>query len=72
MSNALSTFDASQTEAIDELTVHVRRMNEAIKRAVDAGLIIEMTRASRLHSPEHVCWGDQMSPKISAAASRMA
>ncbi|MBL8628186.1 MAG: hypothetical protein JNM81_01060 [Rhodospirillaceae bacterium] len=58
-------LDAQQTAAVDDLRAQIARMNDAVKRAVDSGLTVEITRASRHHSPQS-CWGDQMIPKIVA------
>ncbi len=66
MTDMTQTLDPQQTAAVDELRTQITRMNDAVKRAVDSGLTIEITRASRHHSPQY-CWGDQMSPKIMPA-----
>ncbi len=66
MTTMTQSLDPQQIAAVDELRAQIARMNDAVKRAVDSGLTIEITRASRHHSPQY-CWGDQMSPKILTA-----
>jgi hypothetical protein len=58
-----SSLDATQAEAVATLREQITKMNIAVRRAVDAGLTIELTRSSRHHSPQCV-WGDQMIAKI--------
>jgi hypothetical protein len=46
-----------------QLNLAVSAMNEAISSAVDAGITIEMVRASRYHDGRGN-WGDLMRPTI--------
>jgi len=65
--NAISrdALNSQQSAAISAIEERITALNEAVAQAVDAGLIVEVTRASRHHSPQ-CCWGDQVSPKISS------
>ena len=52
--------------AMKEIAEAVSRVNEAILRAVNAGVTVEMVRAARCHDGRGN-WGDQMAPAVSAA-----
>lgn len=56
-------LDARQLAAFAALKEQATKLNAAVTRAVDAGLIVEVTRASRHHSPE-CAWGDQITPRV--------
>ncbi len=58
-----STFSDSQDSALRMVANSLHRMNEAIVQAVDAGLTVELMRASRYHAGTGN-WGDQMVPII--------
>lgn len=62
---ARTTLNPRQSAAISAVEEQIARLNRAVAQAVDAGLIVEVTRASRHHSPQ-CAWGDQLSPKISS------
>lgn len=49
--------------AINRLADAVHRMNEAIQRAVSAGVSVELVRVSRHHDGTGN-WGDQMIPLV--------
>jgi hypothetical protein len=46
----------------------VHRANEAVRRGVDAGLSVELVRASRYHD-RRGSWGDQLIPVIHGPGS---
>ena len=56
-------FDAAQNHALRSVADSLHRLNRAITQAVDAGITIELMRASRYHANGGV-WGDQMIPII--------
>lgn len=49
--------------AIHRVADAVHRLNEAIQRAVDAGISVELVRVSR-HHDGNGCWGDQVVPTV--------
>lgn len=49
--------------AIHRVADAVHRLNEAIQRAVDGGVSVELVRVSRHHGGNG-CWGDQVVPTI--------
>jgi hypothetical protein len=58
-----SSFSGSQDSALRMVANSLHRLNEAIVRAADAGLTVELMRASRYHGGNGA-WGDQMVPII--------
>lgn len=52
-----------QDSSIRMLANAVHRLNQAVMKAVDAGVSVELIRAARYHS-EGGHWGDQMMPII--------
>lgn len=52
-----------QTDAMRRLAESLKQTNAAIKDAVDAGVTVELVRASRCHDGRGH-WGDQMMPDI--------
>jgi hypothetical protein len=52
-----------QEAAIRMLANSLHRLNEAVVKAVEAGLTVEFVRASRYHNGSGN-WGDQMTPII--------
>jgi hypothetical protein len=62
MSSSSPSF-AQQDEVLRDITEAVRRVNEAVRQAVEAGVSVELMRASRCHDG---CgnWGDQMVTRI--------
>lgn len=52
-----------QESAIRILANSVHRLNEAVVRAVDAGVSVELIRTARYHNAAGN-WGDQMTPVI--------
>lgn len=64
----LQTPDLGAEErAIQRLADAVHRLNEAVQRAVETGLSIELVRVSRFHDGGGN-WGDQMVPLVRAPA----
>jgi len=53
----------SQEAAIRILANSVHRLNEAVSRAVDSGVSVELIRTARYHSASGD-WGDQLTPMI--------
>lgn len=49
--------------AIHRVADAVHRLNEAIQRAVNDGVSVELVRVSRHHGGNG-CWGDQVVPTI--------
>ena len=63
----LPNRDESDSEkAVRRVADAVHRANEAILRAVDAGVSVELIRVSRYHDGRGN-WGDQMVPTIREA-----
>jgi hypothetical protein len=58
-----SAFRKDRDEAIRHISDAVQGVNEAILRAVEAGVSIELVRTSRCHDGRGN-WGDQMIPAI--------
>ena len=56
-------FDEAQNRALRSVADSLHRLNRAITQAVDAGVTIELMRASRYHANGGI-WGDQMIPII--------
>lgn len=52
-----------QERAVNRIAEAVHRLNEAIQRAVDTGISIELVRVSRFHDGSGN-WGDQMVPLV--------
>jgi hypothetical protein len=50
-------------EALKSVEASVARMNEAVQRAMEAGVIIELRRRHRVHSGDGR-WADQMAPLV--------
>jgi hypothetical protein len=50
-------------DALKDIAEAVSRVNEAILRAVNAGVTVEMIRAARCHDGRGN-WGDQMAPAV--------
>lgn len=58
--------DTERDKAIRRVADAVHRMNEAIIRAVNAGVSVELIRTSRYHDGQGN-WGDQAIPTIREA-----
>ena len=58
-----SGLAGDQEEAFTAVIAQAKALNDAIARAVDAGLTIEVGRARRYHTPQAM-WGDQIAPVI--------
>jgi hypothetical protein len=58
-----TTFNGGQDSALRMVANSLHRLNEAIVRAADAGLTVELMRASRYHGGTG-SWGDQMVPIV--------
>ena len=61
-----NTTESDQERAVRRVADAVHRANEAILRAVDAGVSVELIRVSRYHDGRGN-WGDQMVPTIREA-----
>jgi hypothetical protein len=59
--------ETEHDKAIRRVADAVHRVNEAIIRAVEAGVSVELVRTSRYHDGRGN-WGDQMIPTIREAA----
>lgn len=57
--------------AIHRVAEATHRLNEAVQRAVAAGVSVELVRVSRHHDGSGN-WGDQIVPMIRAAADKAA
>ncbi len=58
-----SSFTGNQDAALRMVANSLHRLNDAIVKAADTGLTIELMRASRYHAGSG-SWGDQMVPII--------
>ena len=58
-----SSNESEGEKAIRRVADAVHRANEAILRAVEAGISVELVRVSRFHDGRGN-WGDQMIPTI--------
>jgi hypothetical protein len=52
-----------QSAVMEDVYAEMKRLNAAIRAAVDAGLSVELFRSKRYHSGEG-CWGDVMRPVV--------
>ena len=59
--------ETDHDKAVRRVADAVHRVNEAIIRAVEAGVSVEIVRTSRYHDGRGN-WGDQMIPTIREAA----
>ena len=57
-------YTSEQVQALNRVSDEVHRLNGAIIGAVEAGLTVELRRASRHHSAAGH-WGDQSVPVVS-------
>jgi hypothetical protein len=55
--------ETGRDRAIREICDAIHRANEAIRRAVDSGVSVELVRVSRYHEGRGH-WGDQVIPAI--------
>ncbi len=53
----------SRERAIERIAEASHRLNEAVRRALDAGYSVELVRASRCHDGSGN-WGDQIVPTV--------
>ncbi|AUM73020.1 hypothetical protein [Paracoccus jeotgali] len=53
----------SETRAIHRVAEAVHRLNDAVQRAVNEGVSVEVIRVSRFHNGAGA-WGDQVVPTI--------
>ncbi len=53
----------AQERAINRVAEASHRLNEAVRRAIDAGYSVELIRASRFHDGAGN-WGDQIIPTV--------
>ena len=63
------TAETESDRAIRRVADSVHRLNEAVIRAVDAGVSVELVRVSRYHD-QRGNWGDQVVPMIREAGSK--
>ncbi|WP_420808168.1 MULTISPECIES: hypothetical protein [Caulobacter] len=56
---------SAQDRAVDRLAEASHRLNEAVRRAIEAGYSVELVRTSRHHDGSGN-WGDQIVPTIRA------
>lgn len=61
--SASAMAETDHDRAFRHVAEAVQRVNEAVKRAVESGVTVELVRASRHHDG---CghWGDQMKPAV--------
>lgn len=59
--------EPAHERAVRRVAEAVHRMNEAVLRAVEAGVSVELVRVSRHHDGSGN-WGDQMIPMIREAS----
>jgi hypothetical protein len=64
---ALSGLTDAQAAAMTKVAQMIGHLNAAVAAAVDAGLTVELMRASRHHSDARA-WGDQLKPMVARAA----
>lgn len=55
--------EAEREKAIRRMADLVHQMNQAVSKAVDLGMTVELVRVSRYHD-EKGQWGDQMIPVV--------
>ncbi|WP_419255660.1 hypothetical protein ACN2C6_09090 [Caulobacter sp. ErkDOM-YI] len=53
----------AQERAVDRVAEASHRLNEAVRRAIDAGYSVELVRSSRFHDGAGN-WGDQIVPTV--------
>jgi hypothetical protein len=56
-------FNEEQDAAVRQLANSLHRLNEAVVKAVQSGITVELLRTSRYHN-EAGNWGDQITPVI--------
>jgi hypothetical protein len=54
---------SAQERAVDRVAEASHRLNEAVRRAIDAGYSVELVRSSRFHDGAGN-WGDQIVPTV--------
>lgn len=57
------TLSATQMDRLAEVSRQAEALNAAVRRAVEAGLSVELQRAERHHCGGG-CWGDLMRPVV--------
>ena len=60
-----------ETRAIHRVAEAVHRLNDAVIRAVNEGVSVEVTRVSRYHNGAGA-WGDQVVPTIRGTGAKAA
>lgn len=58
-----SSLEAEQQAAIRVLANDLHRLNQAVMKAVDAGVSVELVRSARHHAGDGN-WGDLLTPVI--------
>ena len=61
--NPEDTLSATQMDHLAEVSRQAEVLNATVRRAVEAGLSVEMQRAERHHCGAG-CWGDLMRPVV--------
>ena len=59
----------AQERAVERVAEASHRLNEAVRRAIDAGYSVELVRSSRCHDGAGN-WGDQIVPTVRPTAPR--
>ena len=60
------TLAGEQESRLNAVVAQANALNDAIARAVDCGLTIEVARSRRYHT-EQAVWGDQVAPQVQSA-----
>ena len=61
--------EKEREKALNHIAEALHQVNAAIRRAVDAGLSVEMVRTARYHDGKGH-WGDEMTPAIRDSGPR--
>jgi hypothetical protein len=67
----VESAETEQDKALRRVADAVHRVNDAIIRAVEAGISVELVRVSRFHDGTGN-WGDQMIPMVRQPAASTA
>ena len=59
---------SDQQRAVDRVAEASHRLNEAVRRAIEAGYSVELVRTSRHHDGAGN-WGDQIVPTVRSTVS---
>jgi hypothetical protein len=64
-----STMTSDQQSAIRMLANDLHRLNQAVMKAVDAGVSVELVRSARHHGGDG-SWGDLLTPVVVTGPGR--